>query len=658
VEATLKLFPVFRILEFPGEEIVAADNDPEQEMGDDSLEVEATLKLFPVFRILEFPGEEIVAADNDPEQEMGDDSLEVTDEMIDAANDKRSEAQAKMSVCMIPFFLRISRIFLGDLEAAVALFTEAIKLNPTSALLYARRASCFIKLKKPCAALKDCEKALHLNPDSAAPYKWRGFAHKMLGHWEEAFNDFQTSLKLDYSEDAYEAMKDVEPKQTKSSDIVVVASDMNAHVGWLSATEARLGCLGLDTRRADNGDRLLEVCADHRQFLLKYTQNAHTSLSNDKSADPEFKRNYQNQHLERIPDGASNARLRRLSPLESHLGGRFGVDACGTANGNRLLQLYADHELLLASTKFQHKHSHRVAWRSATTGGEPQFKTAVSFGAPLGSDHAMVHAWYKISLLKREKSPAPESLYPALFKEGGISLVTYLTKLIGAIWNGWKALYANSRGRVKVYGKLSPEFTTSSGVRLDCPLSPFLFKFVIDTIMEDSLTASNACGVEVLPGPPLTDVEYADDIALLGSDPVHKRIYEHNMKYKRKREERLDRERRERIRKAQESRERAKQESPFNGASRGADNMGDTFSQLFNDPELIAAIQDPEVMKAFGEVSSNPAAMHKYKDNPKVKRVLEKMQDKFGGLGGGLGGERNALRDGSGLHNARPVYSR
>ncbi|OON20767.1 tetratricopeptide repeat protein [Opisthorchis viverrini] len=114
----------------------------------------------------EFPGEEIVAADNDPEQEMGDDSLEVTDEMIDAANDKRSEAQAKMSS--------------GDLEAAVALFTEAIKLNPTSALLYARRASCFIKLKKPCAALKDCEKALHLNPDSAAPYKWRGFAHKLV----------------------------------------------------------------------------------------------------------------------------------------------------------------------------------------------------------------------------------------------------------------------------------------------------------------------------------------------------------------------------------------------------------------------------------------------------------------------------------------------
>ncbi|KER28452.1 hypothetical protein T265_04755 [Opisthorchis viverrini] len=68
--------------------------------------------------------------------------------------------------------------------------------------------------------------------------------------------------------------------------------------------------------------------------------------------------------------------------------------------------------------------------------------------------------------------------------------------------------------------KLSSEFTTPSGVRQAFPPSPFLFNFVTDTIIEDSLSASNACGVEGLHGPPLTDIEYADDIALLGSDPV------------------------------------------------------------------------------------------------------------------------------------------
>ncbi|KAA3679882.1 uncharacterized protein DEA37_0000643 [Paragonimus westermani] len=41
--------------------------------------------------------------------------------------------------------------------------------------------------------------------------KWRGFANKLLGHWKCASDDLQLSLKLDYSADAYEAVKEVEP---------------------------------------------------------------------------------------------------------------------------------------------------------------------------------------------------------------------------------------------------------------------------------------------------------------------------------------------------------------------------------------------------------------------------------------------------------------
>ena len=82
-----------------------------------------------------------------------------------------------------------------------------------------------------------------------------------------------------------------------------------------------------------------------------------------------------------------------------------------------------------------------------------------------------------------------------------------------------KALYVNTRGRVRAYGKLSSEFTTTSGVRQGCPLSPFLFNFVIDVILEMSIPTSDAEGVELLPGCPLIDLEYADDIVLLGADP-------------------------------------------------------------------------------------------------------------------------------------------
>ena len=85
-----------------------------------------------------------------------------------------------------------------------------------------------------------------------------------------------------------------------------------------------------------------------------------------------------------------------------------------------------------------------------------------------------------------------------------------------------KALYANSRGRIQVYEKLSPEFTTFSGVRQGCPFSPFLFNFVIDILME-SVHISDTGGVELLPGRCLSD------ISLLGSDPVQIQIILNNI---------------------------------------------------------------------------------------------------------------------------------
>ena len=53
--------------------------------------------------------------------------------------------------------------------------------------------------------------------------------------------------------------------------------------------------------------------------------------------------------------------------------------------------------------------------------------------------------------------------------------------------------------------------------------------------------------------------------------------------------------------------------------------------------------QDPEVSAALQDISSNPANIAKYQDNPKIKSIIEKMTAKFGGakggpFGGGAGG--------------------
>merc|ERR1719495_2581313 len=121
--------------------------------------------------------------------------------MMDQANEKKMEA--------------INALGEGELQKALDLFTEAIKLNPRVAILYAKRASVYIRMQKPNAAKRDCDGAISINPDSAQPYKWRGKAHRLLGHWEEAARDLATACKLDYDEDASAMLKEVQPKANK-----------------------------------------------------------------------------------------------------------------------------------------------------------------------------------------------------------------------------------------------------------------------------------------------------------------------------------------------------------------------------------------------------------------------------------------------------------
>jgi suppressor of tumorigenicity protein 13 len=84
--------------------------------------------------------------------------------MSEQADAKRSEAQAKLSE--------------GALEEAISLFTQAIENNPHSAILYAKRAQCYIKLQKPNAVIRDCNRALEINENSQQALKWRGKANR------------------------------------------------------------------------------------------------------------------------------------------------------------------------------------------------------------------------------------------------------------------------------------------------------------------------------------------------------------------------------------------------------------------------------------------------------------------------------------------------
>ncbi len=50
-----------------------------------------------------------------------------------------------------------------------------------------------------------------VNPDNAAAYKFRGRAHRLLGHWLEAVKDLRSACKIDFDEQADEWLKEVTP---------------------------------------------------------------------------------------------------------------------------------------------------------------------------------------------------------------------------------------------------------------------------------------------------------------------------------------------------------------------------------------------------------------------------------------------------------------
>uniref|UniRef100_A0A166FCR9 Uncharacterized protein n=1 Tax=Daucus carota subsp. sativus TaxID=79200 RepID=A0A166FCR9_DAUCS len=73
-------------------------------------------------------------------------------------------------------------------EEAIELLTQAILLNPTSAMMYATRVLCTFTSS---TTMFDYQ----INPDSAKGHKSRGMARAMLGQWEEAVKDLHAAYK-------------------------------------------------------------------------------------------------------------------------------------------------------------------------------------------------------------------------------------------------------------------------------------------------------------------------------------------------------------------------------------------------------------------------------------------------------------------------------
>ncbi|KAK6101859.1 TPR repeat family protein [Brugia pahangi] len=144
----------------------------------------------------------VIKGEEDELLPMGDDNKEITEEDMEKATDQR--------------VLAVKAFNEGNYEKAVLHFTSAIELNPGLAVLHAKRANALLKLNKPNGAIRDCDKAISLNADSAQGYKFRGRAHRLLGNFVEAHHDLAMACKLDYDDEANVWLKEVESNVNSS----------------------------------------------------------------------------------------------------------------------------------------------------------------------------------------------------------------------------------------------------------------------------------------------------------------------------------------------------------------------------------------------------------------------------------------------------------
>jgi suppressor of tumorigenicity protein 13 len=103
----------------------------------------------------------------------------------------------------------------GDRLKALDLLNQAISLGAVTAMLMTKRADLLLKLKRPLAAIRDCDTALSLNPDSGKAFRIRGLAYRHLQKWEKAHADLAAAQRIDFDETTEEVHKLVDEKYKK-----------------------------------------------------------------------------------------------------------------------------------------------------------------------------------------------------------------------------------------------------------------------------------------------------------------------------------------------------------------------------------------------------------------------------------------------------------
>uniref|UniRef100_A0A0E0BBZ2 Uncharacterized protein n=1 Tax=Oryza glumipatula TaxID=40148 RepID=A0A0E0BBZ2_9ORYZ len=153
-------------------------------------------------------GGEAARADGEDEEEAFEDAL--TDEQLrEKARSQANDAKAEGN----KFFGagEYERALL-QYETALQIAAELESVEDIRSACHSNRAVCFLKLGKYDETIKECTKALELNPSYLKALLRRGEAHEKLEHYDEAIADMKKIIELDPSnEQAKRSLFRLEP---------------------------------------------------------------------------------------------------------------------------------------------------------------------------------------------------------------------------------------------------------------------------------------------------------------------------------------------------------------------------------------------------------------------------------------------------------------
>jgi tetratricopeptide (TPR) repeat protein/predicted Ser/Thr protein kinase len=91
------------------------------------------------------------------------------------------------------------KMLAGDNQGALKECTKAIAVDPSYAVAYQNRASARLRMGDPRGAIEDFTRAIGLDPDYAAAYYNRGNARLKIGDPKAAIDDFTKAIEVDPS---------------------------------------------------------------------------------------------------------------------------------------------------------------------------------------------------------------------------------------------------------------------------------------------------------------------------------------------------------------------------------------------------------------------------------------------------------------------------